>query len=217
MNNINKCLILLACVSLSACGDDDNHVSKSDLEKALAQSPQAGSVCVPFTLDTTAVGQNDEVRLGAAEIRLLKNAPNGKRANVKAMEQMDILVDADIYDDEGVTKEQGSEHDKVVRYATYRLTETGRQAFRATPHGAFLCIGTWEVKKIHYYTEPAPSNGVTLSRVSFDAKIKTERWARKLLKNSPYYEGLSQTETRTATLMKTNQGWRDIHALSGTQ
>ncbi|XXQ67226.1 hypothetical protein ACKLNO_06110 [Neisseriaceae bacterium B1] len=211
---MNKWLILAAAVSLAACGGNSNKISQSDLEEALEKSPRSNAVCVPFSLEVTDANNaqiNQLTPLGSPEIRLLKRLPNGKRANEAAAEQMEILVDAEIYDDVGVTNEGSGEH--VTRYLTYRLTEKGQRAFKSTPHGQFLCIGKLDVKKINYYTEPTPSNGVTTTQVSFDAKIKAERWAKKLLKNSPYYEGLDQTETRTATLVKTNKGWRDIYTL----
>lgn len=202
-----------AALALTACGDS-NKISPADVEKALQQSPKSGAVCVPFSLEVTS-SDTDKLTaltsLGAPEIRLLKRLPNGKRANQVAAKQMEILVDAGLYDDVGVTKVGEGEH--LTRFLTYRLTEKGRQQFISSPHGELLCIGTLDVKKINYYTEPTASNGVTMTQVSFEAKIKPERWARKLLKNSPYYEGLQQTETRTATLVKTNKGWRDIYSL----
>lgn len=211
---MKKWFVLGTALALTACGGNSNKVSKSDLQEALVKSPQAGTVCVPFALNVATVQLEHGaayLALGSPEIRLLKRLPSGKRANQTAAEQMDILVGAGIYDDAGVTKIGEGEH--TMRFLTYRLTEKGRNAFQYTPHGHFLCIGTLNVKKIHYYTEPAPSNGLTLTQVSYDADIKTERWARKLLKDNPYYEGLNQTETRTATLVKTNEGWRDVRDL----
>lgn len=215
---LKKWLVLSVVFALAACGGNSNKVTKSDVEKVLETSPELAAVCVPYALEIDNTQENTAHQqgvylnaLGSPEVRLLKRLPNGKRANQVAAEQMEILVDAGLYDDVGVTKEGQGEH--TIRYLTYRLTEKGQQAFVSSPHGSLMCIGHLEVKKINYYTEPTPANGVTMTQVSYEAKIKPERWAKKLLKNSPYYEGLEQTETRTLTLVKTNQGWRDIHAL----
>lgn len=210
---MKKWLICGAWLSLAACGGNRDTISQSDLQKALETSPVSGQVCVPFALEVgdTLPHNAPQLSLGAPEIRFLSRLPNGKRANERAAKQMAILADADIYEDVGITKDGSGDH--ALRYYTYRLGKKGGQAFRQTPHGALLCIGKLDVKKINYYTTPSPANGLITTQVSFEATIKPERWAKKLLKNSPYYEGLSQTETHQTTLVKTNQGWRDIDSL----
>lgn len=208
---MNKILALSALMLLAACGG--NRISESDVQDALEQSA-AGKVCVPFTLDVADSRPGDSIQgiVGMDEIRLLKRLDNGKRANTEAISQMEVLVDAGIYKEEGT--ERIGEGDNVIRYLTYRLTDKGRSQFvSGAHHGSLLCIGNLDVKKIHYFTEPTAANGVTISQVSYEAKIRPERWARKLLKNNPYYEGLNQTQTRNITLVKTNKGWRDALSL----
>lgn len=209
---MNKLIALSALILLAACGGG---ISKSDVQKALDEA-EHNQVCVPFGLDVADSQPGETVQgiVGMDEIRLLKRLPSGKRANAAAIKQMDILVGAGLYKEEGTQRiEDGGD---TIRYLTYRLTDKGRQQFVGSGyHGPLLCIGRWEVDKIHYYTEPAASQGATVSQVSYQAKIRPERWARKLLKNNPYYAGLNQTPTRSITLVKTNKGWRDAHSLHG--
>lgn len=204
-----KWLVLGMVLGLAGCGSK-NEISVKDVENALAQSPRFQAVCVPFALDIES-GNINEAILGNETVRFLSRSPNGKRANSVAAKQMDYLVDADIYDDKGVVRE--GEGESAVRYYTYHLTDKGRRAFIDSPNGHLLCIGQLKVEKVNYYTEPTPANGITMSQVSYEAKIKTESWARKLLKDSPYHQGLTQPETRKITLVKTNQGWLDIYSL----
>ena len=70
------------------------------------------------------------------------------------------------------------------------------------------------MEKINWYTEPTPANGVTLSKVSYEAEFKPEKWAEKLLeKGGEQWPQIDRTRTQTATLVQTNQGWRDIREL----
>ena len=41
-----------------------------------------------------------------------------------------------------------------------------------------MCIGNEKVEKINYFTAPTPSNGVTITQVSYEAKINAERWRK---------------------------------------
>lgn len=207
--NLKHGLVVSLVLTVAACGSSDE-ITVSSLENALSDSPKFQQVCVPFALDVEG-GELNDARLGEEQIRFLSRLPNGKRANKMALEQMKQLVKADIYDDTGV--ERIGEGDKAIRYYTYRLTDRGRTAFIPSPQGNLLCIGKWQVDKINYYTEPTPANGVTMSQVSYEAKIKLEGWAKNLLKDNPHYKGLSQTETKTVALVKTNKGWRDIYSL----
>ena len=100
-----------------------------------------------------------------------------------------------------------------MRYLVYKITQKGTDKFRAGVGELLMCIGSEKAEKVNYFTTPTPSNGVTVSQVSFEAKPQVERWAQKLLKDSPFYEGLKRTETRHATLVKTNKGWIDIMEL----
>lgn len=206
---MKKLFVLSAALMLAACGGGE--LSKSDVQKAVNASAKRHAVCVPFALNVEHrhAGDNpQDSQLGAEEVRLLKRLDNGKRANLTAMKQMDNFVDIGLYQQEKNLRV--GEGEKTVRYLVYRLTDKGRKTFVQSPQGYLMCIGRQEVSKINYFTEPTAANGVTVTQVSYDAKIIPERWAKRLLKNSPYYEGLKQTEEKRITLVKTNDGWRDI-------
>ena len=201
----------LAAALLAACSSDQ--ISKSDVQDALEHSAK-NSVCIPFSLNVEHRAPNEDVaqsQLGMPEVRLLKRLDNGKRANLAAIKQMEILTDAGIYHRE--KEERVGSGDEAVRYLVYKITQKGTDKFRAGVGELLMCIGSEKAEKVNYFTTPTPSNGVTVSQVSFEAKPQVERWAQKLLKDSPFYEGLKRTETRHATLVKTNKGWIDIMEL----
>ena len=205
---MKKLWVLSSVLLLAACGGGDN-LSKSAVQKAVNASAKFHSVCVPFQLTVDTRKEGDNPVLGMPEVKLVKRQDNGKRANLTAIDQMEVLTDAGLYRRD---KEQRvGEGDEAVRYMVYTLTEKGEKTFRTLPNEeALMCIGNEKVEKINYFTSPTPSTGVTITQVSYEAKINAERWAKKLLKDSPYYNGLNQTQTKHATLVKTNQGWRDI-------
>ncbi len=206
---MKKTMLLLSVLCVAACGGDV--ISKSDVQKALDNAGKYHAVCVPFALDVEYRADGDDVHwtvLGTEHIRLLRRLDNGKRANQNAIAQMEILVDAGLYrQDKDVRIEEGK---NTKRYSSYSITPKGRDTFMPSAQGTVLCVGREKVEKIHYATAPTPANGFTVSKVSYDASVQTERWARSLLKNSPYYEGLKQTETRSVTLVKTDDGWRSL-------
>ncbi|WP_157742731.1 hypothetical protein [Neisseria weixii] len=79
------------------------------------------------------------------------------------------------------------------------------------PH---FCIGHQEVSKINWYTEPGPSNGMTVSRVSYEAKFVPEKWIGNLLKAGGNAKlPLDEVRVQTATLVKTSDGWKDSREL----
>lgn len=210
---MKKWLILTSILALAACGGHEG-LSKSDVQKAVNASAKNHSVCIPFalTVEHRREGENPALtQLGAGEIKLLKRQEDGKTANPIAMQQMDILVDAGLYHQEKT--ERIGEGDEAIRYLVYHLTEKGKEFFVPTPQENLMCIGTEAVEKINYFTTPTPSNGITISQISYEAKIIPAKWAKKLLKDNEYFENLSRTKTKHATLVQTNEGWRDIYSL----
>ena len=205
---MKKTVVLLGgALLLAACGND-NGLSKSAVQKAVDASAKSHAVCVPFALSVEDRKEGDYPVLGAPVVKLVKRKDNGKRANLAAIKQMEILTDAGIYHRE--KEERVGSGDEAVRYLVYKITQKGTDKFRAGVGELLMCIGSEKAEKVNYFTTPTPSNGVTVTQVSYEAKINTERWAKKLLKDSPYYNGLNQTQTKHATLVKTNDGWRDI-------
>lgn len=213
-NTMKKLTALSALLLLAACGG--NSVSKSDVQKAINKSVRNSSVCVPFQLNVEHLlpGEDPALsQLGLPKVKLLKRLDDGKRANLKAIEQMDILADAGLYK-QGKTERTG-EGEHAVRHLVYELTNEGMRKIRLSPQGPLLCIGNEHVKKVNYFTKPSPANGVTVTQVSYEAEIVPDRWAKKLLKEDARYDMLKATKTQVATLVETNDGWRDIRDLSG--
>ena len=204
-----KKLMTMSAVAflLAACGGDT--LSKSQVQKAIKQQP----VCIPFNLNVKDNNPGDMTQIGQPDILLLKRLPNGKRANLEAAEQMDVLVNAGIYRQEkNVLVGEGED---TIRFLAYSLTDKGRETFVPTPHGNLLCVGNEAVERVNFFTEPTPANGITISQVSYEAKLVPERWAKKLLKLQPNIFDPKHTITKHATLVKTNDGWRDIKDLRG--
>ncbi|MDK4687729.1 hypothetical protein [Kingella negevensis] len=210
---MKKLIVLSAALLLAACGSD-NELSKSKVEKALKETAKQRAVCVPFNLNIeyTHAGDNPAfTSLGAPEIRIVKRQENGKRANLAAADQMDILVNAGLYHQENTLKV--GEGDEAVRYMVYKITEKGQKVFQSTPTASLTCVGTEKVEKVNFFTAPTPANGITVTQVSYETKVEPERWAAKLLKGTPLLEEVKQTRTHHATLVKTNDGWRDLNEL----
>lgn len=207
---MKKWLVWSSVLVLAACGGNGG-LSKSDVQKAVGAAAKTHSACVPFQLTVDTRKEGDNPVAGSEEVKLVKRQESGKQANEVARNQMDILTNAGLYHQE---KEQRvGEGDEAVRYLVYSLTDKGRAAFRELPAASLLCVGHEKVEKINFFTTPTPSNGVTVSQVSYEAKVELEGWAKKLLKDTPYLEGLNNTETKSATLVQTNEGWRDVQEL----
>ena len=93
---MKKLWVLSSVLLLAACGGGDN-LSKSAVQKAVNASVKSHAVCVPFqlTVDTRKAGDNPV--LGSPEVKLVKRQDNGKRANLTAIDQMEVLTDAGLY------------------------------------------------------------------------------------------------------------------------
>ena len=65
------------------------------------------------------------------------------------------------------------------------------------------------------FTEPTAANGVTISKVVYQAELVPEKWVKKLLKNSDkeLAERVETPQRQSVTLVLTNQGWRDLREL----
>lgn len=206
---MKKTLILTATLMLAACGGG---VDESDLKEGIYDADNR--ICVPFQLAVQDRLPNEDPKqseFGASEIKLLKRLENGKRANELASKQMEVLVRAGLYK---ADKEQRvGTGEQSARYAVYTLTESGNKDIRPHHDTSLLCVGKQKVTKINYHTDPTPYRGVVVTHVSYDAKIQMEKWASSLLSEKEYKYLANETNTQTATLMKTNKGWRDLRGL----
>ncbi|UOP04705.1 hypothetical protein [Conchiformibius kuhniae] len=206
----NKLLAVGAVLALGACGSQDHTETK--MRQAIDNAAQFNQVCLPHALNVEhRSGSEGNALIGAPQIKLLKRQENGKRANPEAVKQMERLVRAGLYDEEKEEKGEAPANGKETpRYLVYSLTDLGKEKIRLGHHGALLCVGTAKVEKINYFTEPTPARGYTLSQVNYTAKIVPEKWSKGLLKDNPAFR---QEVERSATLVKTNDGWRDIREL----
>ena len=97
----------------------------------------------------------------------------------------------------------------------YKLTRKGTEQVRGGEAEPRFCIGLQKVEKINWYTEPASSNGMTVARVSYKARMEPEKWAEKLIRagggNMPFDNKAAE---QTAVLVKTNKGWKDMRELN---
>lgn len=206
---MKKIVLLGAVCALAACGGKDD--PKEAMRQAIDEASDLNRICVPYRIQTEQAAPGAAaVVLGAPEIKLLKRDDEGKRVNQEAFKQLEGLVKAGIYE-EG--KEQKSEEGESVRTVSFKLSEAGKERVRIGHHGSLLCVGGTKVKDIRYFTEPTPHRGYTVSQVGYTAQIVPEKWAKPLVKNDKLLADFSKDIERQATLVKTNNGWRDIREL----
>ena len=210
-------IALLGASALLAACSGESSAGKNEFKKAVNEAVQKRGVCLPVNL-TLEIPQSTTARsnvlLGEPVIRIAERNADGERINKRAFEQIEVLEDNKFYKKTSTEKTPLADGKNTVNTRIYTLTDKGREQTQSSPQGSLLCIGKLEVKEINWYTEPTPSNGVTISKVSYQAEFKPERWTKKLLgDDSNYWKSLADTRTQTATLVKTNDGWRDIHEL----
>ena len=102
-----------------------------------------------------------------------------------------------------------------IPVAVFNRTEKGDNQVLPSPHGPLLCLGTHKVADVVLFTEPTAANGVTISKVVYQAELVPEKWVKKLLKNSDkeLAERVETPQRQSVTLVLTNQGWRDLREL----
>ena len=127
---------------------------------------------------------------------------------------MDALVEAKVYE-QGKKEELQSQNGKKIPVAVYYLSDKAKDKIVRTPQSSLLCLGTQKVDKIVLFTEPTPANGVTVSKVVYEAKLVPEKWSEKLLKTTDenWWKSLNEPQRRTAVLVLTDKGWKDERVL----
>ncbi|WP_066565560.1 hypothetical protein [Snodgrassella sp. CFCC 13594] len=202
---------------LAACGSQQE-ASKSNFEKAINDAIGEQKVCLPVGLathDDQGAPSVDRRLLGDKEIRIPTQNADGDKINQSALKQMAVLVDAKLYEEGEKAEIASGQGDKTVPVAVFYRTQAGDKQMVASPNGSLLCLGTPKVDKVELFTEPTPANGVTVSKVVYEAKLVPEKWASKLLKAGDEESAkiLDEPQRESATLVLTNQGWRDARAL----
>lgn len=201
-------------VLLAGCGGKQE-ASKHNFTEAINDYIGQQRVCRPVSLglDGTDMAAARVVWVGAKEIRVPLKNTDGDKINQLARKQMAVLVDADLYEEgKKITVAAGSES---VPVAVYYRTAQGDEHIAPSAGGTLLCLGAQKVDKVVLYTEPTPANGVTVSKVVYDATLLPEKWADKLLRlgNKDKQSVWTEPQRDSATMVLTNQGWRDMRAL----
>lgn len=198
---------------LSACGDKQE-ASKGNFKDAIEHYAKDSGVCLPLALNvsTQEVREGNVVgryaMLGMEQVTLETQDVSGNEINEVALKQMDVLVDAGLYQ-----KNKNLSNDKQE---VFDITKKGIDNTRLGEHGPLFCIGTQRVAKVLWYTEPATNaQGLTVASVVYEADTKLDDWAERLLRrgSADWKEGLETSRTQQAVLVKTNDGWRDVREL----
>jgi len=192
----------LAAGLLVGCGAQE--AGKGQFRDVLAHYAAANEVCLPLTLDADGAAP----LLGSERIVLPRRDTEDKRINEAAVKQMRALESAGLY-------ERLKEGDDDVALV-FALTENGRKHTRAGLNGPLFCLGHEHVDKVQYYTEPATNAaGLTVSRVVYEGSITMDGWAKRLVRqgSEAWQNRLPLKRVEQATLVKTNDGWRDMREL----
>lgn len=208
-------LLFVASLLLAACSGKQE-ASNSNFTDAINEFGKNDKVCmaVNLVLDNAQGGINNMITLGNKEIRIARKNSDGEKVNKTALKQMDILTDADLYEqgkDVTLTVNGGPD----IPQAVYYRTSKGEANVLNSAQGSLLCLGTQKVDKIVLFTEPTPANGMTISKVVYDAKLVPEKWAENLIKTTDenWWKSLQEPQRRAAILVLTDKGWKDERAL----
>lgn len=212
---MKKISVLAVSLLLAACGGK-KEASNHNFTEAIDDFAKNDKVClaVNLMLDNAQGGMNNTVALGNKEIRIARKNSDGDKVNKTALKQMDILTDADLYE-KGKDATLVVNGGKDIPQAVYYRTSKGEDNVQNTAQGSMLCLGTQKVDKIVLFTEPTPANGMTISKVVYDAKLVPEKWAEKLLKTTDenWWKSMQEPQRRAAVLVLTDKGWKDERAL----
>lgn len=210
-------LFSLAAAAMLAAGCSDNKPSNSLFEKTINRYAQKQGVCVPLMLNVQNPHSSDsiiQIPIGTPEIRLAEKNNMNQNINQTALKQLAILEKQDYYQKSKDTVPAASGSTDTINVSVYKLTEKGEKNTRGKNQMPHFCIGHQKVNKINWYTEPSPSNGMTVSRVSYEAQFVPEKWIGKLLKAGGNEKlPFDEVRAQTATLVKTSDGWKDSREL----
>lgn len=212
---MKKISILAVSLLLAACGGKQE-ASKNNFTEAINEFAKNDKVCmaVNLVLDNAQGSMSNMVTLGSKEIRIAKKNSDGDKINKTALKQMEILKDADLYE-KGKDTTLTVDGKPDIAQAVYYRTAKGEANMLNNAQGSLLCLGTQKVDKIVLFTEPTPANGVTITKVVYDAKFVPEKWAEHLLKTTDenWWKTLQEPQRRTAILVLTDKGWKDERVL----
>lgn len=212
---MRKMSILVLSLLLAGCGGKQA-ANQKNFSDAINEFGKIDHVCLPVNLmlDNIENGAKNNISVGAQEIKITIKNSNGDKVNKTALNQMDALVEAKVYE-QGKKEELQLQNGKKVPVAVYYLSDKAKDKIVSTPQSSLLCLGTQKVDKIVLFTEPTPANGVTVSKVVYEAKLVPEKWSEKLLKTTDenWWKSLNEPQRRTAVLVLTDKGWKDERVL----
>lgn len=216
MMTTRKCILpIAAALLLAACSNDKP--SNALFEKTINQFAEKEGVCLPLVLNMQNPRTPDlfnQIPLGLKEIKIAEKDKKGNKINKTALKQLDLLEDEGFYDKSREDMALSPKSDEKINVSVYTLTEKGMKQIRGGKDDPRFCIGHQKVEKIKWYTEPSPSNGMTVSRVSYEARFVPENWVGDLLKAGGGSKlPLEEVRTQSATLVKTSDGWKDSREL----
>lgn len=209
-------MIAFSVSALSACSGSSSEAGKAVFEETINRYEAQRGVCLPVKLDVndglqTLLGNN---LVGSDEIRILYTDSLGNKVNQQALRQMDLLEEGGFYqrvEDNFAKPQRQSE----VKVKVFQITDKGRSQTKLSPQGPKFCIGRLKVDEVKWYTEPAAGSGMIMSKVAYQATFVPERWAKRLLKeDEKVWREAAKPSVLKATLVKTNEGWRDIRELN---
>ena len=212
---MRKMSILVLSLLLVGCGGK-HEANQSNFSNAINEFGKNDHVCLPVNLmlDNIENGAKNNISVGTQEIKITIKNSNGDKVNKTALNQMDALVEAKVYE-QGKKEELQLQNGKKLPVAVYYLSDKAKDKIVNTSQNTLLCLGTQKVDKIVLFTEPTPANGVTVSKVVYDAKLVPEKWSEKLLKTTDenWWKSLNEPQRRTAVLVLTDKGWKDERVL----
>lgn len=211
---MNKLGLVTGVVGLSvlitACGHSTK-ASEGNFAKAIDEYAAQEQICLPMNLPVQTESQSQNIVLGSPEIHIARKNGQGDNINKEALKQMRILVDAGLYTADK-NDLQVNDGDKNIPVSVFRRAENNDGAFALNNTSMpLLCLGHQKVDKIILFTEPTSEEGMIVSNVVYAAKLVPTKWAEKLLKDREE-DGkaiLHNTQRKSATLVLTNQGWKD--------
>ncbi len=201
-----------AALLLAACSG--SQPDKAVFEKAINQYSAAQGVCMPLVLDVENGLLTGAAVVGEPLVKIAERDSEGRKINESALKQMRLLDKEGFYKQARAETVPSPENGREIKVQVYELTDKGKAQARPGPDGARFCIGSLKVEKINWFTEPTPADGVTVSKVSYEARLETAKWAEQFMREGDSnWKHPDATRTLVATMVKTNDGWRDIREL----
>lgn len=221
MRNLH--LLAAAALCLSSC-DNPKSASKNHFAAALNQAYTHQPLCL-------AVGNGNVVAANQPEKNFEKvyfSATPGGFSFGDPLSQFDALAAAGFYDkgQDTILAATLFGQGRPQNVTVYTITKAG-QAASAVAEGPVadmrhrqFCYGMLKVKKIIDYTEPTAAMGSTVSEVRHTTEVQNRaKWseAPAVLSAFPEIPTSVDEHTQTATLVLTNEGWRDSRDQNGSQ